>query len=182
MTRSIFIAAALLALAAISATTAIARAQEATTSPAPSAAPAADDAKLEQQLNACRAQVKDQQQQIVRQEEEITRLQAIAAKVGWPKTLTGQVWFVIGLLGEGVFFLRFVVQWWASERKKQTVVPMMFWHLSLAGTLVLLAYGIYLVNWVFILAFSLNIVIYVRNLSIARRKPVMEAVMEKESE
>jgi lipid-A-disaccharide synthase-like uncharacterized protein len=86
------------------------------------------------------------------------------------------------MLGEGVFFLRFVVQWWASERKKRTVVPMLFWHLSLVGTVIVLAYAVYVVNWVFMLAYSLNIVIYVRNLAIAKRKPTLEAVMERESE
>jgi lipid-A-disaccharide synthase-like uncharacterized protein len=169
--------AALLALVAMTATTQPAHAQEPATGLGPSVATsrAADVPQLQQQLGQCRAKIKDQQQEIV-------RLGAIAAKVGWPKTTAGQVWFLIGMIGEGVFFLRFVVQWWASERKKQTVVPMMFWHLSLVGTVIVLAYAVWAINWVFMLAYSLNIIIYVRNLAIAKRKPAMEAVMEKESE
>jgi lipid-A-disaccharide synthase-like uncharacterized protein len=91
-------------------------------------------------------------------------------------------WFLTGILGEFVFFLRFVVQWLASERAKKTVVPMMFWHLSLAGTAMVLAYAIYKLDPVFILAYSLNIFIYVRNLTIARRHQETQAVMEKTSE
>ncbi|HUT60807.1 MAG TPA: lipid-A-disaccharide synthase N-terminal domain-containing protein [Phycisphaerae bacterium] len=92
------------------------------------------------------------------------------------------VWFLIGMTGEFVFLMRFVVQWVASERKKRTVVPMVFWHLSLVGTFMVLAYAIYTMDPVFMLAYSLNIVIYVRNLHIARRYPAREAVTERTSE
>lgn len=109
--------------------------------------------------------VESLQARIADQERKIVQLEA---KVGLPSTMTGWTWFVIGLIGEGVFFLRFVVQWWASERKNRTVVPMMFWHLSLAGTALVLAYAVFVINPVFILAYSLNIFLYVRNLYIAR--------------
>jgi len=80
-------------------------------------------------------------------------------------------WFLVGLTGQFTFFLRFVVQWIASERRKRTVVPMAFWYLSLGGTLMVLSYAIYRLDPVFIAAYSLNIFIYVRNLHIARRSP-----------
>lgn len=99
-----------------------------------------------------------------------------------PANITEWVWFLTGMVGEFVFFLRFVVQWIASERKKRTVVPMAFWHLSLAGTAMVLAYAIYKLDPVFILAYSLNIFIYVRNLTIARRHQETQAVMEKTAE
>lgn len=92
------------------------------------------------------------------------------------------VWFVIGMTGEVVFFFRFVIQWWASERRGRTVVPMSFWYMSLIGTLGVLAYALYRVDPVFILAYSLNILIYVRNMHIARRGPLAELVAEKSSE
>ena len=91
-------------------------------------------------------------------------------------------WFITGMTGEFVFFLRFVVQWLASERRKKTVIPMAFWYLSLAGTVMVLTYALYKVDPVFILAYSLNIFIYVRNLHIARRYPERKAVAEKTSE
>lgn len=107
----------------------------------------------------------------------------------WQKLLTripnnsaDLAWFVTGLVGEFVFLMRFVVQWIASERKKRTVVPVVFWHLSLAGTFMVLAYAVHQMDPVFMLAYSLNMVIYVRNLSIARRHPAQEAVAEKTSE
>ena len=45
------------------------------------------------------------------------------------------VWKVIGWLGNAVFFSRFLVQWYATEKKKQVVVPQAFWWLSLVGSL-----------------------------------------------
>ncbi len=110
------------------------------------------------------------------------RIDQLEAKVGLPGSAISWTWFMLGLLGEFVFFMRFVVQWYASERKGRTVVPMAFWHLSLAGTAMVLAYAIYIFNWVFILAYGLNIFLYVRNLVIARRTPAAAVVMEKESE
>ena len=44
------------------------------------------------------------------------------------------VWKVIGWIGNAVFFSRFFVQWYATEKKKQVVVPQAFWWLSLLGT------------------------------------------------
>jgi lipid-A-disaccharide synthase-like uncharacterized protein len=99
-----------------------------------------------------------------------------------PQTLAEWVWLIVGLVGEFVFFLRFVVQWLATERARRTVVPVSFWYLSLGGTFMVLAYALYKLDPVFILAYSLNVLIYVRNLVIARRNPQQAAVAEKASE
>ena len=53
------------------------------------------------------------------------------------------VWLAIGFIGQALFFGRFFVQWIASERRKQSVVPRSFWYLSLGGGAVLLAYAIH---------------------------------------
>ncbi|MFP4053221.1 MAG: lipid-A-disaccharide synthase N-terminal domain-containing protein [Phycisphaerae bacterium] len=76
---------------------------------------------------------------------------------------------VIGFVGQFIFGLRFVVQWIATELRKRSVVPVAFWYLSLVGTVVLLAYSIYQRDPVFIAGFSLNMIIYLRNLHFVRR-------------
>ena len=73
-------------------------------------------------------------------------------------------WLVVGFLGHAVFGSRFLVQWIATERKKKSVIPVAFWYLSIIGSLILLTYAIYRMDPVFILGFSLNMIIYVRNL------------------
>src|SRR5579871_3753055 len=84
-------------------------------------------------------------------------------------------WLVVGWLGNAVFFSRFFVQWYATERKKQVVVPTAFWWLSLAGSLMLLFYAIFAKpklhhrNWVFIASYAFTWIPYIRNLVIHRR-------------
>jgi lipid-A-disaccharide synthase-like uncharacterized protein len=79
------------------------------------------------------------------------------------------MWLVIGFLGQALFTMRFLVQWWRSERAGRSVVPIEFWHLSLAGGLLLLAYAIYRRDPVFILGQSFGAVVYLRNLELIRR-------------
>ena len=73
-------------------------------------------------------------------------------------------WFCLGVLGTLVFNSRFYVQWYASEREKRSVVPVAFWYLSSIGALILLVYAVHEQSPNGALSFSLNSVIYSRNL------------------
>jgi len=73
-------------------------------------------------------------------------------------------WVLFGFAAQFVFFLRFAVQWWVSEKKKQSVIPVSFWYLSIVGTLMILVYSIQRKDVVFIAASCLNSLIYIRNL------------------
>ena len=81
------------------------------------------------------------------------------------------VWATIGLIGQFVFALRFILQWLASEFKRKSHIPISFWYLSLVGSLILLAYSVHLKNPVFMLSFSLNSFIYIRNLHLIYKCP-----------
>ena len=84
-----------------------------------------------------------------------------------------KAWLAIGTGGQLLFMARFVIQWIASERRKRSVIPVAFWYLSLVGSLVLLSYAIHKRDPVFILGFSLNSLIYVRNLWLIYRPGVV---------
>jgi len=84
---------------------------------------------------------------------------------------TEQVWVSVGLIGQGLFSARFIVQWIASERRKQSVVPREFWYLSLAGALVTLSYAIYRLDPVFILGYLPGLFVYARNLYFPHKSP-----------
>jgi len=81
------------------------------------------------------------------------------------------LWTAVGFVGQAVFGLRFVVQWIATERRRKSVVPVAFWYLSLLGTIILLTYAIHKLDPVFIAGFSVNMIIYLRNLYFIHRKP-----------
>ncbi len=81
-----------------------------------------------------------------------------------------KIWLIIGFVGQAVFFMRFLVQWIASERKGERVVPILFWYFSLAGGLILLCYAIHIRDPIFILGQSMGAFIYTRNLFLIFRK------------
>jgi lipid-A-disaccharide synthase-like uncharacterized protein len=83
---------------------------------------------------------------------------------------TDQVWLGIGLLGQAFFSARFLVQWIASERRKESVIPTPFWYFSIGGGLTLFAYAIYRMDPVFILGQGAGVFIYARNLHLIRAR------------
>ena len=84
-------------------------------------------------------------------------------------------WIAFGLLGNVAFFSRFLVQWVVSERRGESVVPPIFWYLSLAGSVVLLIYAIHRQDPIFTLAYLPNSVVYVRNLMLLRNAQSAES-------
>lgn len=88
---------------------------------------------------------------------------------------TAGIWTVIGFLGQGVFTARFLVQWAASEKKKQSVVPVAFWWLSIVGAGILLTYAIYREDPVIIAGQSLGFIVYIRNLMLVGKHRRREA-------
>jgi lipid-A-disaccharide synthase-like uncharacterized protein len=89
--------------------------------------------------------------------------------------LNVDAWVIFGLLGQAFFTARFVVQWIASERRGESMVPVAFWYLSLAGGSILLAYALlYRHDLVFTLGQAAGLLVYARNLMLIRRSEVPE--------
>ena len=87
-------------------------------------------------------------------------------------TLTNiEIFFlIIGFLGQGLFASRFVVQWLYSEKKGESSIPVVFWHLSIFGGIGLLIYAISRQDPVIITGQSFGIFIYLRNLILIYKK------------
>ena len=81
------------------------------------------------------------------------------------------LWLVIfGSAGQVIFTLRFVYQWFYSHKRHESLLPAGFWIISLIGSGVIVAYGIFRKDPVLILGQSFGFVAYVRNLMIGLKK------------
>lgn len=85
------------------------------------------------------------------------------------------IWKAVGFLGLLIFSSRFIVQWIVSERRKESVIPVSFWYLSIVGSLCLLAYALVQRDPVFILSYLFNGFIYIRNLYLIRARRSAQA-------
>lgn len=89
-------------------------------------------------------------------------------------TPIGFIWVSVGLLGQVLFTLRMVLQWYASEKERRSVIPVGFWWGSLFGGLLLLVYFLWRKDIVGILGQSTGVVVYARNLILIHRARVAD--------
>ena len=82
---------------------------------------------------------------------------------------------MLGMLGQVLFFSRFLIQWIASEKKGKSTIPLSFWWLSIGGGLLLLIYAIWREDPVITLGQSVGLFVYVRNLVLIRRHKTAQA-------
>lgn len=80
------------------------------------------------------------------------------------------LWLVLGIAGQLCFGARFLIQWIYSEIKKESLIPIAFWYLSIVGGMIVLAYAIHRRDPVFILGQSFGVVVYSRNLVLITKK------------
>lgn len=81
------------------------------------------------------------------------------------------LWMLIfGSMGQVIFTLRFVYQWFYSRKEGESVFPITFWLLSLVGSSIIIAYGIYRRDPVLILGQSAGFIAYIRNMFLSKKK------------
>ena len=78
-------------------------------------------------------------------------------------------WTFWGLIAQGFFFGRFVIQWFQSEKQGKIVVPHLFWIFSLIGSIMIFTYAIARKDIVFVIAGILQFFLFSRNLMISDR-------------
>jgi len=79
-------------------------------------------------------------------------------------------WLYLGFSAQLLFFSRFLIQWIISEKKGRSVVPTIFWYISLVGGILLLLYSIHIKDPVFILGQSVGVFIYLRNIILIEKE------------
>jgi lipid-A-disaccharide synthase-like uncharacterized protein len=78
-------------------------------------------------------------------------------------------WLILGFVAQGLFTMRFLLQWIASERAGHSVIPLAFWIFSIGGGLLLLIYALYRRDAVFIAGQAFGVFVYLRNLYFVMR-------------
>jgi lipid-A-disaccharide synthase-like uncharacterized protein len=78
-------------------------------------------------------------------------------------------WVILGFVAQGLFTMRFLVQWIASERAGHSVIPMAFWIFSICGGALILVYALYRKDVVFIVGQAFSFFVYSRNLYFVTR-------------
>ena len=92
-----------------------------------------------------------------------------------PHSWHWDLWVVFGLAGQMIFGARFIIQWLASERKKESHIPITFWWISLLGGVITTVYAIHRRDTVFTIGQGAGLVVYVRNLMLIYRHRAHDA-------
>jgi lipid-A-disaccharide synthase-like uncharacterized protein len=82
----------------------------------------------------------------------------------------GLTWVLVGFAGQLAFSGRMLIQWFVSEKQRQSVIPEAFWWLSLIGGIMLFAYFVWRQDVVGVLGQSSGLVIYARNIRLIYKK------------
>ena len=85
------------------------------------------------------------------------------------------VWVMVGFLGQALFSARFIIQWFVSEKAKESIVPIAFWYFSILGGMTLLTYAIWRRDPVIICGQAAGLLIYARNLWFIHSKRARDA-------
>jgi lipid-A-disaccharide synthase-like uncharacterized protein len=73
---------------------------------------------------------------------------------------------IIGVVGQLLLNCRYLYQWYFSEKAKQSVLPLGFWIISAMASVMIIAYSIYRQEPVLLVAQSLGVLLYARNILI----------------
>ena len=77
------------------------------------------------------------------------------------------LWLVIfGSIGQVLFTFRFIYQIIYSARRKESILPLGFWVISLTGSSLIIAYAILRMDPVLILGQTAGFIAYIRNIAI----------------
>ena len=83
---------------------------------------------------------------------------------------TSSFWiFALGFIAQLLFAARMIVQWVKSEKAGKSLSPVLFWQLSIVGSLLFLFYGILRHDFAIVLGQVLVYFIYIRNLHLKER-------------
>ncbi len=79
-------------------------------------------------------------------------------------------WIAIGVVGQGLFALRFLIQWIATELRRKSVVPVVFWYISFVAAILLMSSHLQRHEWLYAIGICATLLVYLRNIYLIHRK------------
>jgi len=79
---------------------------------------------------------------------------------------TNSLTLIWGLTGQLIFSMRFIYQWLYSEKVNKSVLPLGFWIISIAGSLIISSYSLYFELFPILVGHFIGIIMYSRNIHI----------------
>ena len=77
---------------------------------------------------------------------------------------------ILGIIAQLIFIFRFIYQWIISEKEKTSQLPLGFWRISLLGSMLILTYAIFRIDIVLMLAHSIGMMVYLRNIFLWKKQ------------
>lgn len=74
------------------------------------------------------------------------------------------IWLAVGVLGQGLFGVRFIMQWLVTEARRKSVIPLAFWYISIVAALLLMASHLQRHEWIYAIGLGSTVLVYLRNL------------------
>lgn len=88
----------------------------------------------------------------------------------WEDLLKNLTWWsLLGFIAQACFSARWIWQLVVSHRAKRSVVPPLFWYISLVGALLWICHGLTIRDLPVLLAGLFGLVVYWRNIILLKR-------------
>jgi lipid-A-disaccharide synthase-like uncharacterized protein len=84
-----------------------------------------------------------------------------------------------GVIGQCIFTFRFVYQWLYSEKRKQSMLPIGFWIISITGSMMVLSYAIFRKDPVLFVGQLFGVIVYSRNIALGLRQSQLQGNQSK---
>ncbi len=84
--------------------------------------------------------------------------------------------YTLGFVAQILFFTRTIAQWFKSEQAGKVTSPIVYWQISLGGSILMLTYGILRNDFAIVLGQIIVYGIYIRNLQLKNAWKVMHPV------
>lgn len=74
------------------------------------------------------------------------------------------LFMILGMIGQLLLNVRYIYQWYFSEKARESLLPLGFWIISAAASVMVVTYSIYRDDIVLLVAQSLGLMAYTRNI------------------